>query len=247
MYNNYTIAFCDILGFSPLVEQQPLQSIVNNALGLFTRCLHHAVHQGDFSEYVPSLKAIRDQAHIGVARFSDSVLLYTRQDTDESVQQLLSAVGWLLFETITATYTRVRCGISYGQAYMDQENSLFVGRPIIEAYELEGLQLWAGAALTPAAVERLPQGVRSGKYGDWWVLPYRVPMKEPPGFRETLAVNWTAIGVHDPEFQLGWSPATDIPTGEDWIKNPDVCRIFENTRAFHESACWCRRSANQRV
>ena len=137
----------------------------------------------------------------------------------------------------------IRCGISYGRAYIDPEKSLFVGSPIIEAYRLEQSQLWAGAALTPAAAERLPQDVRAGTYADWWVIPYRVPTKEQPELREKLAVNWT-IGGHPPGFKLRWSAASDVPTQEDWREKPDVCRKFENTQAFHNSVCWCRPSAD---
>lgn len=183
----------------------------------------------------PGLKALQDQAHVGVARFSDSVLLYTRQDSTESLRQLLLAVGWLLFETITATYTMVRCGISYGRAYIDQENSIFVGWPIIEAYRFEQSQLWAGAALTEAATARVPQDMRSGN-ADWWVLPCRVPTKGEPGFLETLAVNWT-IGVHAPGFRLRWPQHRTNPPRPTGAKTP----------MFAEYSRTLARSINQRA
>jgi hypothetical protein len=73
---------------------------------------------------------------------------------------------------------RIRGGISFGKAYIDEAESVFVGNPIVEAYQLEKKQQWAGVALTQSAVAKIPERARSGHLADWWVIPYDVPLKE---------------------------------------------------------------------
>lgn len=240
MKTNYMIAVCDILGFERLVETQPLDAVVDNAIGWFRKALYYSLHKDGFPGSVPELQELEAHPDVGVAWFSDTVLLYTLRDDETCVRNLISTVGWLLFLTIVEGRTRIRGGISYGEAYINSKNSLFVGTPIIEAYRLEQSQQWAGAALTKAAVERIPEVARSGRFADWWIIPYPVPVKE--GTLDTLAVKWT-LGDHHPSWKQVWSDSREEPNDSDWAKQPDVCEKFINTKAFHDLTCtWCNKS-----
>jgi hypothetical protein len=157
-----TVAVCDILGFSRLVERQPLAAVVDNAIGWFRKALNHSLLKSGFPSDVPPHTELEDHPHVGVAWFSDTILLYTKHDTDEAVRELLGTVAWLLFETMLNGMTKIRGGIAYGDAHIDPQNSLYVGVPIIEAYKLEQSQQWSGASLAPSAVARLPEFARTG-------------------------------------------------------------------------------------
>jgi hypothetical protein len=132
---------------------------------------------------------LRKHPLIGFDWFSDTVLLYTREDTDDHCRELCATVAWLTFETMLRSDVRVRCGVAYGEAHIDEGNGIYVGRPIVEAHELEKAQIWAGGAFTESAVNRLPQIARGGKVFDWFVVPYRVPLKMEGG-ATNLAVDW---------------------------------------------------------
>ena len=235
MKAQYMIAVCDILGFSKLIESNPLDKVVDHALGWFRKALHHSIHKNGFPEKVPQAIDLEGHKDIGVALFSDTIFLYTLRDDDEAVRQLINTVGWLIFETILGG-TRIRGGVSYGEAFIDKENAIFVGSPIIEAYRLEQSQQWAGAALTHAARERIPTYVRSGEYADWWVIPYDIPLKNDLTF-ETLAINWT-WGFHHPDWRPRWSRESESPLNKDWEERPDTCEKFLNTKTFHDTICW---------
>lgn len=237
MYGNYMIAMCDILGFSNLVENRPLDDVVEGTVNWYQRSLHHAVHNREFPEHVPTLDELQDQELLGVTWFSDTILLYTLADTDDAVRQILAAIGWLIFETMLSYSPSVRSGIAYGRAYMDSENDRYVGQPIIDAYRLEADQQWSGGALTQSAVERVPPQARDGEYADWWVTPYSVPMKQ--GAFDTLAIEWT-LGIHEPGYDVPWSTDIAEPTEQDWESRPSVCQKWQNTREFHRHVCrWC--------
>lgn len=243
MQRKSLIAVCDILGFSNLVETVDLGSVVQNAIGWFRKALHHSVQKGIFPHEVPTLRDLNSHQLVGVAWFSDTILLYTKEDSDEAVRELLSIVAWLLFETMIQGITRVRAGIAYGDVFLDPENSLYVGMPIVEAYRLEQAQQWSGAALCPSAEQRIPEVARSGRFADWWITPYEVPLKEGRKI-SALAVNWNQ-GIHAPGWRMSWSSASPEPTPADWALNPGTCEKFVNTRAFHEAHCHDCRGARQ--
>ncbi len=231
----YFVAVCDILGFSDLVRDKKLCVVVEQHLAWFRKALNHSIHKGEFPDAVPPASDLNSHTHVGAAWFSDSVLLYSKEDTDDAVREVLTSVAWLIFETMMQGKTRIRAGIAYGEAFIDPENSLFVGQPIIDAHDLEKKQQWSGAALTKSAVDRLPEAVRSGKYADWWVIPYDVPLKKGATLA-TLAVNWNQ-GLHLPSSPLKWSKNSDLPSPNDWAAKRDICEKFVNTKIFHEKYC----------
>ena len=236
MKGKYMVAVCDILGFAHMVETQPLDAVVDNAIGWFRKSLHHSLHKDGFPESVPELRELEAHTDIGIAWFSDTVLLYTLRDDDTCVQNLISTVAWILFETIVTGRTRIRAGISYGEAYIDPDNSLFVGTPIIDAYRLEQSQQWAGAALTKNAKERLPLQLVLVSLQTGGSLQF-CPIKK--WALAMLAVKWT-WGSHHPTWKLVWSESRKEPSELDWEKKPDICEKFINTKAFHDATCsWC--------
>lgn len=199
--------------------------------------------QGGVPVTAPPTAELNAHPQIGIAWFSDTVLFYTKQDSDEAVRELLLTVGWLLFETIYEGTTKVCAGISYGEAHIDHENSLYVGKAIVDAYNLEKIRQWSGAALTASACDRVPEMARSGKYVDWWVTPWDVPLKNG-NVISTLAVNWN-WGLHAPDWSLRWSRESNLPPSEAWVKDASLCEKFVNTKRFHEAHCHPCRVRNE--
>lgn len=250
MLGNYTIAHCDVLGFKQLIEKTPLNGVLR-VTDEFRKLLDHAVRQDSYPTDVPSFELLQDHPHLGIAWFSDTILIYTLKDNEECLKALLQAVAWLSFTTMfTGNGTRIRSGIAYGEAFMDKKNSLYVGQPIVDAFNMEKQQAWAGGALTKEAINRLPANVRDGHFYDWPVLPYDVPIKtrdprKSEGLR-TIAVDWT-YGLHRRGTKLEWSPQSPNPTKEDWDNRPDVCLKWTNTVQFHADVCrQCNPSNHQR-
>ena len=122
MIANRTIAVCDILGFTRLMTESPLNEVINNALGFFRSTLHHSTHHGRFPQEPPNLRDLKDQSRVGLTWFSDTVLLYSFDDTDEDSRRVIESTAWLLFETVTSASTRIRASVSYGEVFIDDEN-----------------------------------------------------------------------------------------------------------------------------
>ena len=235
MLRKYFIAVCDILGFSKLIEDDPLDVVVNNSIAWFRRSLHHSLHKDGFPEKPPDFEVLNRHPDVGLVWFSDTILLYTKEDSNDCVISLLSTIGWLIFETLVQGKMKIRCGISYGDAFVDPNNSLYVGRPIVDAYRLEKCQKWSGGALTPEAVSRVPEVYRDGRHPEYWLRPYPVPVGKGETI-DTLAVDWT-WGIHSLDLKLQWSKELPQPSSEDWIKRPDICEKWYNTKKFHDDGC----------
>ncbi len=149
---------------------------------------------------------------------------------------MLSTISWLLFETIIEFTTRIRCGISYGEVYIDSKNSIYVGTPIIDAYLLEQDQMWSGGAFTVDGLKRLPDIAKSCKYVyEWYITPYKVPLKDQ--IFDTFAIDWTLCPhYHDLKFRQ-WSKESQEPKPEDWEKRSNICEKWKNTKEFHDIVC----------
>ncbi len=202
MRSSYLIAVCDILGFSELVQRRSLDSVVDKTLASVRKALSHSLLGDPYPASPPPMRELDGNPHVSVALFSDTILLYTKHNTDEAVGELLQVMGWLLFETIVDDIW-IRAGIASGEAHMDPDNSIYVGKPIIEAYRLEQSQQWAGAALAHSACARLAAACgRSGDVARWWVTPWDVPLKV--GSMPTLAVNWNRCTHERESYDRKW-------------------------------------------
>lgn len=243
MKKNYTVAMCDILGFKESLKN-PLDYVVEELLDYLKHALYWAIHRKAPPNDSISLEELRNDARLDLFWFSDTLLIYTREDKEECLQHLLSTIGCLLSITMHKPGTRLRCGISYGETYIDTKESIYVGNPIVDAHNLEKSQVWSGCVLTPTACKRIPK--------DWFGNPYVYFLEKYPvpwkalGRRDKLtiqkremwAIDWTkCFHIPIPYSYIPWSENKCIPTKEEWQKNSDICEKWMNTNRFHIEKC----------
>lgn len=229
----YFLAVCDILGFADFVRTVPLEDVVAHGVGGLRHALYFSMYSKDPPDGV-QWQEFAGHDHVGAAWFSDTILLYTKQDADEAIRSLLSILSSLIF-FMMGRHTRLRAGVAYGEAFIDVSNAMFVGQPIVDAARLEKQQQWSGGALHESACQRVRRVAGNNPPMDWWLLPYAVPLKQGATL-QTLAVNWNE-GIHAPAWRLLWRPESKDPTADDWAMHPDVCEKFVHTRRFHEAFC----------
>jgi hypothetical protein len=230
----YTIALCDILGFKKTVQSNPVDQVVRSVLIPLKFALNDAINYDvTKDEEFPAnitLSQINEQSKIGVSWFSDTILMYTKEDQDENLRKLIYAVARFLFRTSQIPHAQIRCGIAYGEAHIDVKEQIFVGCPIVEAYLLEEDQKWSGGALTEEAANRVPECFRYGQFPiDWPLVCYDAPLKM--GAKPSnIAVNW-AFGIKDSSF-MRWQLEYEYPGPLDWGQYYDICEKFYYTKKF---------------
>ncbi len=131
------VALLDVLGFTAIVSGEG--------------------HPENLSRYVTSLNEVTNQTEVEIVLFSDTIVMTSLGDVDESLVALLGicshAFGLLLSQEIA-----VRGAISYGSfiRYKNPKGTFLAGRAIIDAYRFQQKQDWVGIMLAPSVLDKLP-------------------------------------------------------------------------------------------
>jgi hypothetical protein len=137
--NGY-VALLDVLGFRELVRGD--------------------VDGERIDHYLQALRTAISNTEVKSVVFSDSIVLTVESNTEEAFLSVARAcsrsMGALLSRGIA-----LRGAISFGKFLRRQVgDSVFIaGRAIIEAYEFEQAQNWAGIMVAPSAIKQLGSGI----------------------------------------------------------------------------------------
>jgi hypothetical protein len=120
----------------------------------------------------------------GSVVFSDSILVWSEpvlDDPPETGQNFFSYVS-ILFGLALHEGLALRVGVAYGDCIVEPDAGLYVGRPIVDAYETEQVQDWVGVACHASCFE-CPHSrnlCMRGAANGWQVGPlieYDIPIK----------------------------------------------------------------------
>jgi len=110
--------------------------------------------------------------------FSDTFLLYTFDDSPESLIYIEQSATHFFVDVISANSTAMalRGALSFGEFYADRESGIFLGPAFIDAYQYAEKQHWIGLVISPKARSELQKinlcPPDRGKY-----VEYDVPIK----------------------------------------------------------------------
>jgi hypothetical protein len=168
------VALLDVLGFSDRVMR-----------GGFA----------DLDAYIKTVLQVTDpNPSIGTILFSDTVVLYTFDDSEPAFGSLVAACSNLFHDLVMAGVP-VRGAISHGdfvRSEHDGHGTVIAGRPIIEAHHYESRLQWIGIMLTPSVLEHADVSANR------CALNVTATMDEPERFTDAL-------------IRLGFQPCASIP------------------------------------
>jgi hypothetical protein len=124
------IAFFDIMGFKDMVERNSHKNVVDkleklkHALSVLERKSTHYVIDKNFKSQLT--KSIT---------FSDSIIFFSKSNTLEDITKIIIDAAYFQYIALKNDIA-IKGVLSYGEITVDFENSLFFGRPIIDAYLL---------------------------------------------------------------------------------------------------------------
>lgn len=143
----------DILGYKDLLEHNKLDDIVD----IYYNCIKNrempvfAFGNLRTSDLNPSVQAER-------LMFSDTFILYNRfYDDEKPVEKLQRTFAYLIYCVYLLRFSfdsgiPLRGALSFGEYYIDKEDSCFLGSPILEAYNESNRQNWCGAVVCNSAL-----------------------------------------------------------------------------------------------
>jgi hypothetical protein len=217
------IALLDILGFKALIEEMTPEQLYEATLGHFAEMLERAAD-------------LHYRGEIKSAAFSDSLFLWSfaqpmpdgQPDAFACVEDMCITVYWLMHAAMRRCIP-LRGAIAYGHCLVADGPLGFIGKPIVEAYQLERAQAWAGVSLHPSAAVHL--GTIEEMYGAEMrpFVRYDVPMSQG-GTKSLVAIKWPqAIDVPHPREAM-----RPPRPGLDSEERASVERKIANTTAFYE-------------
>jgi hypothetical protein len=227
----------DILGFKSLVIKNTLEDIKNKYLKVLNESFYNTLHYKAHFQTEVTLEELNAQDVCNIVWFSDSIFIFAENDSDQTIYWILSTLSGLLFFANLGLTTNLRCGVSYGEVFLDYENQIYFGQPIIDAYCLEEKQEWSGGALTQSACNRVNQLAPQylDEINERFIIDYNVPIKKNSKIL-TKAINWTT-GVHNYKPVFNWKTNKRNPSLVDWMSNTSICKKYRNTKKFHNKIC----------
>jgi hypothetical protein len=149
------VAFLDILGFKDRIFRDTHENILND-FRLFINTVEH------IEEHSPILltnwkdSPYYNHAKIKPVTFSDSILLVTGDDSAISLIRLAIRTQQIVEKAISMRIP-IKGAISFGNQTADVTNSLYFGKPLIYAYEIQDEILLYSVVLHHTTEQRIKQ------------------------------------------------------------------------------------------
>jgi hypothetical protein len=169
---------------------------------------------------------LSQESPISYALFSDTVLLYSSDDSQQAFEFMILAAQSLL--GINLSYgLPLRGAITKGDVFV--ENDVFIGKAIVDAYLMEQQQDWAGCWVADDCVSD-PVKAANPEFVSHALTQYKIPLKSGP-VRLNWAVIWGVI-LHNQDLETGIRTRFFQRNPTNQAVSWDVERKFRNTLAF---------------
>lgn len=134
------VAFIDIMGFKEFVFQHP-----NGEVYKMFKTIGTIIRKAESESPKHKVKS---------TTFSDSIIIYSKDSTKESLHEFLGLVSFITSE-LFANCIPHKGAVSYGEMTFDLNNSIYFGKPLIEAYTLQEEVEFYGIVLHGKAEEQV--------------------------------------------------------------------------------------------
>jgi hypothetical protein len=216
------IAVFDLLGYKNFLESNEIEAQISILDDVIKVAVNQACRQAEAilspagpveapESIKPFLEAFFRKFRIEHMFISDTIVLHT-EITRDPREKNLEWLGFLV--SVEGVFTNLllrgfpsRAAISYGRYYA--EESHFLGKPLVEAYNDIQVQNWIGCILSKSAEKKLIDEHDFGMFGikglgdqviDFTFPEYPVPTKQ--GERKCRSLNWPR-GLDETDFPRG--------------------------------------------
>lgn len=164
------VGFIDIMGFKDMVMRSNHDEIYR-----MMKVIDKAKTLNE------NLSATEDHELIRSTTFSDSIMLYTKDNTDESLGALIEVISGLTNDLFIEGIPH-KGSIAFGKMTLDTERSIFFGQPLIDAYLLQEELYFYGIIVHGSAEEKLEKRVIQYPF----VSKYNCPLKKGKSIHFTI-------------------------------------------------------------
>ncbi len=234
MINNLRyVAHIDILGFRSIVEKSDDDAW--NLLAIFCNdtilALDNLYKNATLRD---SDKPINERYKCVL--FSDTLLIFTLSDEWEDLLIIVFLVGQL-FAVSVEKCIPVRGAISYGKFSINEEKSLYVGKALIDAYDISESSQWQGIVVSDQVAEKLL--TKNNAYASELIRKWNLEFKENDEIKskDCYVINWVKafkgrFNIPAPISVENWYKAFEKWFGPFENLHPSIQKKYINTVNF---------------
>ncbi len=186
------VAHVDMLGFKKAIEYNPDRA--------WEALNYLYVEQLRITGSTIPIKS-QNRNIISTARtvmFSDSIIIFTEGDTEDDFFSIITQTAHLFLIALTFRGIPLRGGIARGFFYADRKTGLYMGKPLIKAYEVGEEAQWMGVVVASETLsEKDIADIKEYPYFVNWDVPCK---KGSNG--NSVVVNWPWLLHGLPNCQL---------------------------------------------
>lgn len=189
---NRFIAFFDIMGFKEMVDRNDHKDIVEKlrTLKIALKAVESIHKEKDYKEKISETKSVS---------FSDSIIFFSKEDSVKDLHKILWDSAWIIYKSLE-NGIGIKGAISHGEITVDFDNSLFFGKPIIDAYLLhDQIQLYT--AVIDNNVEKILNKEKLPSEANKFIATHKAVLKNgkvthkliTPGLKEFIKKEINAV------------------------------------------------------
>lgn len=193
------VLYLDIMGFKERVNNTPISKLKQQL--------------DDFKEkdnrLKPLLKGKDDKILMEMAQFSDSIVLVSTDNKLCDLNRICKAAA-ILMQIALKTGFALRGAIAKGEMIFDENNKLFFGKALVDAYLLEEELCYYGIVFHESTEEIVERFLEKGVNKSFIIEEYSVPFKKGRSKHFHIAwhkMNETNQAANISETAKGWLKA----------------------------------------
>lgn len=213
------VGLFDILGFSNMVKNDQLEHVWKSYNDI----------KSSTTFIKDNLESLLKRKIVNIETFSDTFLIYTADHRDKSQEDIdeyfnaMLGVCEALFHSANTKQIPIRGAITVGELIVDE--SLIIGKPIVEAYEMEKDQNWMGCWISDDAIKCVSKKRLDRHMHGNLILKYNIPFKKG-NIKECYVFNWAGVdGFSENNWDCGF---LKVKSNHDWCSE----QKHRNTRDF---------------
>lgn len=188
------VAFLDILGFKDSVMRNSHEEIYSKLTSI--NKLKKSIEK---SNYTDNLAEYYKDCEVYIVNFSDSIVIFSKNDDVFNFEYFLVAVRFLFGRCIVKEIP-IKGGIAYGEISVNKSEQIYFGQPIIDAYLLEEDLNHFGIALHNSVDKYIydkSEEIKTLNYLDKTIFQSKIPLKY--GKINHTCINWFKMLIDSPD------------------------------------------------
>lgn len=231
---NRYVAFLDILGFSELVNTEPLGTVM--------RRIEVALDSLSRARDAGPMVGIQDVAvrPVRAFSFSDTFVLLSDNDSQEAFLSFFVAAT-LLTRNLFAQALPVRGAITFGEADFVPHTPHAIGKAIVAAHVLEKRQEWLGVVIDESTFPPSVRPVLDHRDFAAVITRWDVPAKKNEILSRALVVNWR-YNLELPQGAASLFRSSRDPTAPqkiqntlDFVRHVEACNFHQGPGNAHNA------------